>query len=246
MLYTDLPSQDEVPETIPEASQVPESAPVISTPVVSSAPTTSAPSETKNSIDNSQHGALWECRQEQLYKCGLDGSVYATIDKAIDDRTIGHNPERLSLLKGGIVYSNSVVTVSPTYLNETLCSGWLASALIQNREKYHGILNGIDTVMWNPACDVFLPANYHEQGMRSSEHCWKESMQAISPEGAWFGFIEGHVSNNHISDRVPLVVCISRLVAQKGLHLIRHVINHIEEQGGQMIVLGKAPDYRVV
>ncbi|KAI3771834.1 hypothetical protein L6452_03003 [Arctium lappa] len=46
MLYRDLPSQDEVPETIPEASQFPEYAQVISTPVVSSAPTTSAPSGT--------------------------------------------------------------------------------------------------------------------------------------------------------------------------------------------------------
>lgn len=50
-----------------------------------------------------------ECRQEQFSKCGLDGSMYATEEKAVDDRTIGHNPERLSLLKGGIVYSNAVV-----------------------------------------------------------------------------------------------------------------------------------------
>ncbi|KDO73365.1 hypothetical protein CISIN_1g0433973mg, partial [Citrus sinensis] len=72
--------------------------------------------------------------QEQLSKCGLDGSIYASVEKAIDDRTIGHNPERLSLLKGGIVYSNAVVTVSPTYLKETLCSGWLASVLITHRD----------------------------------------------------------------------------------------------------------------
>lgn len=48
-------------------------------------------------------------RQEQLSKFGLDGSAYATEDKAVDDRTVGHNPERLSLLKGGIVYSNAIV-----------------------------------------------------------------------------------------------------------------------------------------
>ncbi|KAI7731493.1 hypothetical protein M8C21_006294 [Ambrosia artemisiifolia] len=179
-------------------------------------------------IHNMEH--YGECRQEQLNKCGLDGSLYATIDKAIDDRTIGHNPERLSLLKGAIVYSNSVVTVSATYLNETLCSGWLASALLTNRDKYHGILNGIDTVMWNPASDVFLPANYHAHNTDGKKVC-KQYLQ----RGLGLAF-EG---------RVPLVVCISRLVAQKGLHLIKHAINHIEKHGGQMIVLGKAPDGRV-
>uniref|UniRef100_A0A2P2LH54 starch synthase n=1 Tax=Rhizophora mucronata TaxID=61149 RepID=A0A2P2LH54_RHIMU len=60
-----------------------------------------------------------------------------------------------------MVYSNAVVTVSPTYLKETLCSGWLASTLIRHRDKYFGILNGIDAAMWNPATDVFLPAKFN-------------------------------------------------------------------------------------
>jgi hypothetical protein len=80
--------------------------------------------------------------------------------QAIDDRTIGHNPERASLLKGGIVYSNVVTTVSPTYSEETLCSGWLSSALMRNRGKYHGVLNGIDTVLWDPERDPHLPATF--------------------------------------------------------------------------------------
>ncbi|KAK9269330.1 hypothetical protein L1049_001101 [Liquidambar formosana] len=88
-------------------------------------------------IHNMEH--YGECNQEQLSKCGLNGSIYATVDKAIDDRTIGHNPERLSLLKGGIVYSNAVSTVSPTYLKETLCTGWLASTLIRNRDKFEAM-----------------------------------------------------------------------------------------------------------
>ncbi|CAH9101832.1 unnamed protein product [Cuscuta europaea] len=48
--------------------------------------------------------------KEQFSKCGLDGSLYGSEEKAVDDRTIGHNPERSSLLKGGIVYSNAVVS----------------------------------------------------------------------------------------------------------------------------------------
>ena len=38
-----------------------------------------------------------------LYHAGLSGDAFATVDRALDERTIGHNPERLSLMKGGIV-----------------------------------------------------------------------------------------------------------------------------------------------
>ncbi|XP_057768134.1 uncharacterized protein LOC130988333 [Salvia miltiorrhiza] len=183
-------------------------------------------------IHNMEH--YGECRQEQLSKCGLDGSIYATVEKAMDDRTIGHNPERLSLLKGGIVYSNAVVTVSPTYLNETLCSGWLAATLIRHRDKYFGILNGIDTAIWNPATDAFLPAKFDANKMEGKKICklFVQRGLGLPPEA-------------RDSAKVPLVVCITRLVAQKGLHLITNAIRHVEALGGQMVILGTAPDARV-
>ncbi|XP_059283448.1 uncharacterized protein LOC132037033 isoform X1 [Lycium ferocissimum] len=189
-------------------------------------------------IHNMEH--YGECRQEELSKFGLDGSSYATEDKAVDDRTVGHNPERLSLLKGGIVYSNAVVTVSPTYLKETLCSGWLSSALMRNRDKYSGILNGIDTEMWNPATDVYLPAKFDEASKTEGKRICKQFVQ----KGLGLPF-EDIKHDTCVADQVPLVICITRLVAQKGLHLITHAIKHIEELGGQMVVLGRASDGRV-
>ncbi|XP_070007253.1 uncharacterized protein [Nicotiana sylvestris] len=178
-------------------------------------------------------------RQEQLSKFGLDGSAYATEDKAVDDRTVGHNPERLSLLKGGIVYSNAVVTVSPTYLKETLCSGWLSSALMRNRDKYSGILNGIDTEMWNPATDVYLPAKFDASKIEGKRIC-KQFVQ----RGLGLPF-ESIKQSACVADQVPLVICITRLVAQKGLYLITHAIKHVEELGGQLVILGRASDGRV-
>ncbi|XP_059634530.1 probable starch synthase 4, chloroplastic/amyloplastic isoform X2 [Cornus florida] len=175
-------------------------------------------------IHNMEH--YGECSKEQLSKCGLDGSLYATIDKAVDERTIGHNPERLSILKGGIVYSNAVVTVSPTYLKETLCSGWLASTLIRQRDKYCGILNGIDTEIWNPATDVFLPAKFHAhktEGKKICKHFIQRGL-GFPSEGAKAG-----INVPDITSKVPLVVCVTRLVAQKGLHLINHAIKLVEE-----------------
>lgn len=191
-------------------------------------------------IHNMEH--YGECRQEQLSKSGLDGSIYATVDKAVDDRTIGHNPERLSLLKGGIVYSNAVVTVSPTYLKETLCSGWLASTLLRNQDKYFGILNGIDTATWNPATDIFLPVKFSAQKPEGKKLCKYYVQKGLGLASV------GTLDGNHVPDiacKVPLVVCVTRLVPQKGLHLISHAIKRVEELGGQMVILGKASDARV-
>ncbi|KMT17656.1 hypothetical protein BVRB_2g036030 isoform B [Beta vulgaris subsp. vulgaris] len=188
-------------------------------------------------IHNMEH--YGECRKEQFGKCGLDGDAYATMDKAVDDRTIGHNPERLSLLKGGIVYSNAVVTVSPSYLKETLGSGWLSSTLIKCREKYNGVLNGIDTALWNPASDSSLPAKFDAQLLDGKAICKEYIQKGLGLPTKSVG------AGTHLKDRIPLVVCITRLVAQKGLHLIRHAIKNVEELGGQMVVLGIASNSHV-
>lgn len=88
-----------------------------------------------------------ECRQDEFCATGIPGEEFATVEKALDERTVGHNPERLCLLKGGIVYSSAVTTVSPTYAKETIsggASGWLRSTLARPDviNKYFGILNG--------------------------------------------------------------------------------------------------------
>ncbi|KNA07060.1 hypothetical protein SOVF_175410 [Spinacia oleracea] len=188
-------------------------------------------------IHNMEH--YGECRKEQFGKSGLDSDVYATADKAVDDRTIGHNPERLSLLKGGIVYSNAVVTVSPSYLKETLSSGWLSSILIKYRDKYNGVLNGIDTALWNPATDPFLPSKFDVQSLDGKTICKEYVQRGLGLPTKDVG------ASTHVKDKKPLVVCITRLVAQKGLHLIRHAIKRVEELGGQMVVLGRASNGQV-
>lgn len=105
---------------------------------------------------------LGECRLEEFAATGIDGAAFMTIERALDERTIGHNPERMCLLKGGLVYSNAVTTVSPTYAREVRGngSGWLGKLIVQSEEKFEGIVNGIDDDIWNPLTDPFLPANF--------------------------------------------------------------------------------------
>ncbi|KAI7843173.1 hypothetical protein COHA_003157 [Chlorella ohadii] len=169
-----------------------------------------------------------ECRQDEFSATGVSGELFSTIDKALDERTIGHNPERLCLLKGGIVYSNAVTTVSPNYANETLnggAAGWLKSTLAAPgvAVKYSGVLNGIDTTFWDPQIDPFLPACYGPQQQEGKALCKR--------------FLQMGLGMTVDPDK-PLVAVISRLVPQKGIHLIEHAVHRTIEMGGQFVVLG--------
>lgn len=72
------------------------------------------PCLTIHNMDNSG-----ECRADEFATTGISGEPFMDINRALDERTIGHNPERLNMLKGGLVYASAATTVSPNYANET-------------------------------------------------------------------------------------------------------------------------------
>lgn len=181
------------------------------------------PALTIHNMDNSG-----ECRQDEFAATGVSGDAFAEVERALDERTIGHNPERLCLLKGGIVYSSIVTTVSPTYATETLtggAAGWLRSTLARPEiaGKYWGVLNGIDTEMWDPSADPLLPACYSSAMPQGKALCKRYLQQGLGLE---------------IAPDKPLVAVISRLVPQKGIHLIEHSVGRTVAQGGQFVLLG--------
>lgn len=178
---------------------------------------------TIHNMDNSG-----ECRQDEFAATGMSGDVFATVERALDERTIGHNPERLCLLKGGVVYSSVVTTVSPTYAKETLTggsAGWLQSTLARPEiaAKYVGVLNGIDTNVWNPAIDPYIPACFSSSIPQGKALCKKYVQRGLGMEE---------------KPDAPLVAVISRLVPQKGIHLIERAVGRTEEMGGQFVLLG--------
>jgi starch synthase len=161
---------------------------------------------------------------------GLDPSVsdqFSHVDRALDERTIGHNPERLSLLKGGIVYSAAVVAVSPTYAKEIAAdaSGWLRPTFAREdvRRKLKGILNGIDHDEWNPASDPHLAANYSAQSPQGKRLCKEFVQRGLGLD---------------VDSQAPLVIAVTRLVPQKGIPLILAAVRRAIELGGQAVVLG--------
>lgn len=118
---------------------------------------------------------------------------------------------QLSYLKAGISYSDMVTTVSPSYGRETLepaeGSG-LDGVLRACGHRYVGILNGIDTRVWNPAIDPALPAPYSADDLTGKRACKRSLLDRFQlPMG---------------DDALarPLIGLVSRLVDQKGIDLV--------------------------
>lgn len=162
----------------------------------------------------------------ELGSCGLDVHHLNRPDRMQDNSA----HDRVNPVKGAIVFSNIVTTVSPTYAQEVRTEEGgrgLSATLNSHAKKFVGILNGIDTDVWNPATDSFLKVQYsvHDIVGKAENKLALQRQLNLSSDDA----------------RRPLVGCITRLVPQKGVHLIRHAIFRTLELGGQFVLLGSSP-----
>ncbi|MDR2463428.1 MAG: glycogen synthase GlgA [Verrucomicrobiales bacterium] len=129
---------------------------------------------------------------------------------------------RMNLLKGGILFADAVTTVSPGYAREILTEQYgcgVNGALKQS--VLTGILNGIDTDLWNPATDPWLVANYDARRVTAGK---RKNKEALLRE---FGLAEG-----------PLLGLISRLTEQKGIELILAALPELLSRGVGLVALG--------
>lgn len=162
----------------------------------------------------------------ELASCGLDVHQYNRPDRLQDNSA----HDRVNPIKGAIVFSNIVTTVSPTYAQEVRTAEGgkgLHATLNFHSRKFIGIINGIDTDAWNPVTDVFLKVQYNANDLQGKA----ENKEAL----------RRHLGLSSTDIRQPLVGCITRLVPQKGVHLIRHAIYRTLELGGQFVLLGSSP-----
>lgn len=147
-------------------------------------------------------------------------------------------PELINLVKGGILFSDAVTTVSPTYAQQLLHTDLgmgLQQILQQNSRKFSGILNGVDDAYWNPETDRYLPAHYSSRELPET----KRDRLTLANKGFLKKVIRDRL--NLFEEHRPLVGCIARLVPQKGLPLIEYTIEKISEMNGQFVLLGTAP-----
>ncbi|XP_078152009.1 starch synthase 4 isoform X2 [Carex rostrata] len=161
-----------------------------------------------------------------LKPCGLDVDHLDRPDRLQDDSSHG----RINAVKGAIVYSNIVTTVSPTYAQEVRSpegGRGLHLALKTHSRKFFGVLNGIDTDTWNPRTDNFIKAQYSYDDLQG---------KLINKD-----YIRKQLGLSTSNPSQPLVGCITRLVPQKGVHLIRNAMYKTLELGGQFVLLGSSP-----
>ena len=175
-----------------------------------------------------------KCAPFNLDRIGLSGSKLLTEDKMQDL----YYPETVNLLKGGIVYANYITTVSPTYSWEvTTIEGGrgLDFTIKKHLKKFEGVLNGIDNTYWNPETDRYLPVHFsaRENPKTKKDSCIVDAKGAIKQMlRQRLGLAEEHR---------PIIGCITRLVPQKGIEMIKHVIQTITAKGGQFVLLGSSP-----
>jgi starch synthase len=131
----------------------------------------------------------------------------------------------VSYLKAGLWAADAISTVSPTYAEEirTAAFGMGFEGLIQTRRaNVSGIVNGIDTDVWNPETDANLPATYDARTL----HQRKANKHNIETA---FGVADGNG---------PLLCVVSRLTGQKGMDVLAVAIDDLVAMGGRLALLG--------
>ena len=133
---------------------------------------------------------------------------------------------RASFLKAGIILADAVTTVSPTYAREiqTKELGFGLEGVLRMRSAVlHGVLNGIDTALWNPQTDPFLATTYGVLTLERKAANKRLLRKRFHLEGP---------------DDLPLLGCVSRITHQKGMDVLAQAIPELVALRAQVAIVG--------
>ncbi len=132
----------------------------------------------------------------------------------------------VNYLKAGLVYSDLLTTVSPSYATEIqqpLCGEKLDGLLRARQHELVGIINGIDQESYDPATDSALAVNYSKMSPKR-----KLKNKIVLQE----------LLGLPVSEAIPVIAMVTRMDRSKGLDLVAHVLDELLNQDVQLIVLG--------
>lgn len=135
-------------------------------------------------------------------------------------------PDAVNYMQGALNYTDAITTVSPTYAEEIKTGEFgegLDGILRRRAPILQGIVNGIDTVGFDPATDKRIPAQF-TAGDRSGKAVCKARLQ--------------EELGLEVRDDRPLMVMVTRLTRQKGMDLVAYALDRILSGGVQVAVLG--------
>ena len=133
---------------------------------------------------------------------------------------------QVNILKGGMIFSDIINTVSPTYAKEIQTKEFgfgLEGVLNKRKNSVFGILNGLDYDIWNPNTDKFIAKNFSSASPEAKSKD-KEDLQALC--------------KLPLKKGVPLFGIVSRLAEQKGFDILAEGIDEICKMDIQMVILG--------
>jgi starch synthase len=142
------------------------------------------------------------------------------------DGAPGQNPDGIDLLAAGIEAAEIVNTVSPGYAREALTPAFgmgLDGLLRARGDRFIGILNGLDTGVWDPATDADLAARYSREDRTGMAACRADLLER---------------SGMDPSDGEPVLGMIGRLDPQKGFDLLAEAAPTLLERGWRLVVQG--------
>jgi starch synthase len=134
---------------------------------------------------------------------------------------------RVNYLKGGILYSTAVNTVSKRYSEEIQTPEFgcrLDGLLRKRRGRLFGILNGADYAAWNPATDKFIIRPYDPTYLEGKKECRRDLLSAFSLDS--------------VKEETPVVGLVSRLAGQKGFDILSESLEEIFKLGAVLVILG--------
>jgi starch synthase len=132
---------------------------------------------------------------------------------------------KLNFLKGGLIFADVLNTVSKTYAEEIQTPEFgcgLEGVLRYRSADLHGVVNGIDYEVWNPATDREIPKTYTADDLVGKGACKSALADEMGLDG----------------DGAPIAGIVSRLAAQKGLDLVLEALPALVEAGFQFVLLG--------
>lgn len=176
-------------------------------------------------IHNLAYQGIFE--KESLYDLGLPEDLFS-----IDFLEFYG---KVNFLKGGIVFSDLITTVSPTYSKEIQKKEFgfgLNGVLKYKKDKIFGILNGIDYEYWNPETDEFIYSKYNHFSIVNKKINKENLYQEL---------------NLNFNIDYPLYSMITRITDQKGIDLVANIFEELMKLDLNLIILGIGDkDYEII
>ncbi len=131
----------------------------------------------------------------------------------------------INMVKGAVETADRLTTVSPSYAWEILDS-WYAHGLdrilVTKQYKLRGILNGIDTELYDPSTDTNIASNYNSADVKGKAECRRALIQEAGLN----------------DEKGPIIGIVTRFVGHKGIDLIRAVFEDMLDLGAKFVILG--------